>query len=785
MRLDYEKRIAYLGIGEWSRFSLNPIASFYAPFSRSRLKAGQEWHKKSQAETEAILTPSQIDLKAFFEVTIEGHVPCDQWTLKLNGRIDQIITRNRLHSFVEIKTIQEQLPVPEDELITRYSDYFAQLAMYQSIGQHHPDWNDRPIEATLTFIDIHNETIQSVEISSELSAHLIKERHHRLTPFLQSRTDAHLRLKQLNYRPPFQSLRPGQAETKKGLQRLATQYSKIYFQAPTGYGKTGTILEYALDKLKSGLFDRVIYLTGKSTGQIQVRRQLQQMLSGLEGPHFYQMRNQAEHITAQIIEELFDPQDEANRWESARLDMSSLFQDHTVSLDALFKIAASTGIRPYTLSKAILPFAEVWIGDYNYIFAPASRNIFVDQPDFEPAKTLLIIDEAHNLPSRIESAYSHQWVASDWHSIASELQFTLAPPVVHRATANLAAFLDKIPLSECHELTQFYEGVVHLRELNQALQAHSLPWEDLSTFALDNLRDIPRLLKMLEQNTLSYLSWAQSKGTWTLSCLDASTEIAATLNSFGQAVFLSATLDPITDLQQRLGLSGDPNQGILRAEAPWRDHAYQVAIDTRADTRFKQRQQSIPLTADTIARACIANFKPIAVFFPSYKYAEQVARYVRQLAASLSISIQPSGLDLPAQEQFIEESLLTAHALFLVLGTGFTEGIDLLGGRIDFAIVVGPALPEIDAVNQARLQQSNRATREQAFHSTYQIPGIQKINQALGRLVRAPNQNAKILLHGKRFQDSAYHHLLAPEYQSDHYIRTQSDLESWLYSKQR
>ena len=144
-------------------------------------------------------------------------------------------------------------------------------------------------------------------------------------------------------------------------------------------------------------------------------------------------------------------------------------------------------------------------------------------------------------------------------------------------------------------------------------------------------------------------------------------------------------------------------------------------------------------------------------------------------------SWQPKLPDLAAQSAWVEESLKLADALFLVLGSSFAEGIDLLGGRITHAMVVGPALPEVNAVQKARLAALAGLGREAAFRRVYQIPGLQKVNQALGRLVRAPGQHAKVLLHCCRFAEPSYAGLLATDYQMFTEIAAEAELLNWLH----
>ena len=110
-------------------------------------------------------------------------------------------------------------------------------------------------------------------------------------------------------------------------------------------------------------------------------------------------------------------------------------------------------------------------------------------------------------------------------------------------------------------------------------------------------------------------------------------------------------------------------------------------------------------------------------------------------------ALQPRRSELSAQNAWLDGALGEGRALFLVLGSGFAEGIDLLGGRVAHAMVVGPALPEVNPVQKARLAAFAHLGRDAAFDRVYRIPGMQKVNQALGRLVRAPGQSARVLLH--------------------------------------
>jgi Rad3-related DNA helicase len=221
---------------------------------------------------------------------------------------------------------------------------------------------------------------------------------------------------------------------------------------------------------------------------------------------------------------------------------------------------------------------------------------------------------------------------------------------------------------------------------------------------------------------------------------------------------------------------------MLRAKAPWREAAYRVGIDIRIDTTFQHRASYYETTAATVETLHDAAGQAVVVFFPSYAYAENILKSLGTAGSPLQVALQPRSVDLAAQAAWVEESLAQTDALFLVLGSSFAESIDLLGGRVTHAMVVGPALPEVNAIQRTRLSELELAglSRDAAFRRVYQIPGMIKVNQALGRLVRAPGQWARVLLHCRRFADPTYAALLSPEYQRGAQLATGGELAQWL-----
>ena len=137
-----------------------------------------------------------------------------------------------------------------------------------------------------------------------------------------------------------------------------------------------------------------------------------------DGLRSIQMRNRREHriesATHTCTGDTRCEEDLARRWHEADLHPEAFFQSGSFDLEQAKALGRETGICPYALTKSCLPYAEVWIGDVNYCLNPASRNVFEQVYGFNPARTCLIIDEAHNLPRRAADALSHELRATEW-----------------------------------------------------------------------------------------------------------------------------------------------------------------------------------------------------------------------------------------------------------------------------------------------------------------------------------------------------------------------------------
>ncbi len=815
MHIDAPNRQVTLSVGEFAAFTPYTTPGFGGVSAIWRAQLGTEWHQRIQTESAAAGEGMQD------EVSISGSLVWRNWTLNLNGRIDQFKSTGSTCQLREIKTLSEPLPLKQEAILERYPSYPLQLLAYREllIRTSRSDLSRDPTTPPPTPESYHLELL-FVEIGSGLTqAHRLDKSYDTLfvdhldtlVDYLEAKQERLSRLRSLTVRPAYDTPRPGQENIQTELDDAFSQSKVTLLEAPTGYGKTGVAWEYAARRLAAGQCDRVLYLTSKSTGQTEALTRLRALLAKAsnhsENPKsapatFWHIRNKQEHCihhefrcsrqSCPYLAQLHE------KWKTAGLQRLYLLSHDELDLESLRAEGRVTGICPYEIMRAGLGQRDIWIGDYNYLFSPASARLISEQADFDPSRTFLIIDEAHNLPSRVASAYTYEFSVHPVYAALDDLADKQAPAALRANVKTLASLLtggtsstsSAARGSKTEPIDPATEADFRhaLGKISELLTSEPLPYEELQPDTLELLFQISSAHAGQQRGELRHQLWSPTPGVFRFECIDASELIASQLSQYNGALFLSATLTPLESYLDEIGLSDAGGKAESQASypishltpaAPWRNDSYDVAIDLRVDTRFKTRGAHLPTTASSIAAAAEAAGPAIA-FFPSYAYAKQAQEALQFHHPELRVALQPrSGGSLADRNAYLEETLAFHDVLILILGSSYAEGVDTLGGKAGTAIIVSPALPEMNFIQEAK-RQYHEDQGNNGFERAYLHPGIQKVNQALGRLVRSPEHKVKALLHCQRFADPKTKRLLDPLYQSKTYIHEERDLENWL-----
>jgi Rad3-related DNA helicase len=861
MHIDLEKKRASLSVGEFSDFMPGPRDDKGTGSGIWRAQLGSRWHKELQKSADG--GPDQAN----FEIQLKGEIFHQGWVLELNGRIDQLLTQPQRRLLREIKTVLRSLPAEESELRSEYPAYFVQAASYVAILKQSESGETQvllPLAAELLFVEADSGLLQTVPLGIGDEA-LFRAQLDRVVAFLQQRWFSRERLRNMRFRSPFESFRPGQESALEALRStLRTSHKAILLEAPTGFGKTGILLDAALGEMRAGHFERLIYLTSKSTGQLQVLETLQRICEiGVDADrdktalNIWLVRPKSEHCINEVFRCLRETcpylNEISSRWEQSGVQALFVHPESRREIADLREVGKASRICPYEITRAALPFSEVWIGDINYVFDPSVKGLFTEQPGFLPERTLLIVDEAHNLPARVADAYSHKFAYDDAAFLSSELRRLRAPQSLLRPLDEWQQLLKHLPEEKTLRLADEEDALQALDTLARAAALTPLDTINLDGHAAELLWEYQSFAEQQrDQPGLKRHWWSPRQSELSITCIDAADAIGEALRLFGGVLLSSATFGPKGAFASSIGMDSahdaqEPDSlvtlsrkeqkamAVTRAEvheeqpskknsklgvlnkrqtqklftrltnaaellrveeeressalasvfacAPWRDGAYDVAVDLRVDTRFQQRELHYGTTAATLLawHHCSGiDGHPCAVFFPSYAYAESVSAEIARRDPGVRIGTQPRKAGLAEQNDWVKQALVTTDFLFLVLGSSFAEGIDMLGGIVRRAVVVGPALPEVNPIQQSRMELFSPLGRDEAFRRAYQIPGMQKVNQALGRLVRAPGQHARVLLHCSRFAEESYQNLLLPEYRQATRIADDRELLAWF-----
>ena len=268
MQFSLEQRTATLSVGEFSDFALGPRESGGGAQGLWRAQLGQHWHNELRARTEKEhAVDGAVPAEVQFEIPIEGRLTRGGWTFLLGGRIDQIVpswnpikeglpsealAKEGGSTLREIKTVTRALPATEDELRADYPEYFLQLATYAVLKRGQ---GTAAARAELVFVETSSGLAQSVALTPFDEA-LVLHQLDSIVAFLNQRLRATERRRALAFHPAFTDLRPGQETIQADLAAAFARSPIVLFEAPTGYGKTGCALEFALTQLRSGRCSR-------------------------------------------------------------------------------------------------------------------------------------------------------------------------------------------------------------------------------------------------------------------------------------------------------------------------------------------------------------------------------------------------------------------------------------------------------------------------------------------------------------------------------------------------
>lgn len=558
---------------------------------------------------------------------------------------------------------------------------------------------------------------------------------------------------------PYPQYRRGQRQMAVAVYRMIEQGEGILIEAPTGIGKTLASIFPSVKAMGQGLIKGIYYATGRNTHKLLARDA--HLLLKKRG-----LRMKSVVLTARekiCINEVFECNPTACPYAKGHYDrvlegVMDLYQREDVfDLQALQDCGKKHRVCPFELALDMSDLSELIIGDYNYIFHPKGYIQRLMERKSRTMKMALLVDEAHNLTDRGREMYSQDLSAGEI-SLLFEGKF---PKRLQLAAED--AFDEVRLLSPQGELSheklpgKCTAALLHLQEeMGRYLaQLEEEPREDVMELYF-RLSDFLHLLDFY--NPRDFTIFVPRPQVLEILCLNPAQVLKNRRDRFKSCIYFSATLRPFSYHRE---IFGEEEAKVMAIPSPFDPGQLLILHVPEISTKYSQREVSLPRVVEYMRHFTGAHRGNYLYFFPSYAYLELVQR---ESHWDEHQHIQSTDFTEREREEFIERFFTgeETHG-YAVMGGAFSEGIDLKGEALEGAVIVTIALP---AINPRRNLIQRRYTLEgkNGFDYAYTIPGMMKVLQAAGRIIRSEEDRGALLLLDQRFQEEKIRSLLPREW---------------------
>ena len=691
------------------------------------------------------------------EVPVRGRVEGEHITLEIIGRIDALYERDGVTVIEEIK-LAPVMGVPEEPV----REHRAQAICYGYLLEVE--------QAVIRVQYVQQDGAEVIAFEENLSRDELRRECMALAaPYLamaeQRAAWRGLRDTSIRELPfPYGGYRAGQREMAVQVYWAVKVKKRLFAQAPTGTGKTAAALFPALKALGEGRTGQIFYLTARTTAGKNATATIQRMRKG-------GLRLRVLTLTAK--EKTCGPRGLAEGDVPAwRCDILACPYAHGFfdrlpgalsdmrgrddwSREAVEAVAEAHGVCPFEFALSLCEEADAVICDYNYAFDPGARIRRVFQ---WTTNLTLLVDEAHNLPDRARDMLS----ATLESDRLREIRRTVGKAAGRRVP--LYGFLTRmIRFVEAQELGVLQTPPEELQPLlvccmDAALQvAGEVPLGDLTRMLVASLATLERF-----DETYRVMTERQGKRCCvTLYCLDPAPYLREVTKKLRGAVFFSATLTPLPAWRESIG--GTEEDGLLALPSPFPQENLLV-LRHAVSTRYRDRERTVAKVADAIVAMVSARPGNYLACFPSYAYLQQVQEAVEAADEKIILHVQRGGMDDGARAEYLAAFVPRDTGVLLgmvVLGGAFGEGVDLPGERLSGVAVVGVGLPQVCQERELLRAYYDLSDRD-GFAHAYRFPGMNKVLQAVGRVIRTEVDRGVALLIDDRFLAGEYASLMPP-----------------------
>lgn len=711
------------------------------------------------------------------EVHLEAEIPYGDLIFAVEGRCDGLIMGDGPVMIDEIKSTSGNLDDIQEDT---YPVHWAQAKMYAYMyAKLH---GDAEMAVQLTYCQIPTGNIKRfqrtfgfeelerfvLEVAEAYAPYAILLREH------AERRDVSIR--DLVF--PFPAYRTGQRKLMGAVYKTIGESRRLFAKAPTGIGKTISTLFPSIKAIGEGTIQRIFYLTAKTITRTAAEEAVALMKSG--GLHMHT-------VTLTAKDKICFGEEEGCGQESCAFSEGYYDRINGAILDLLQHETSITRpvIEAYARKHRVCPFefsldaayaADAVICDYNYVFDP--RVSFKRMPEEVKKRSVLLVDEAHNLVDRARGMFS----AELRKSMFLEIQRTYkeSNPGLYQAakTVNNRFIVFRKVSNEEERIVGTHQPEMMDELLEDfVLHAEAELMTGKSGEEVEQLLECYfaaqaylRISKLYDERFVTYAEMEGNEVFLKLFCLDPSYLLQQAGKNYRSTVLFSATLTPLMYYRDMLG--AEEEDYSLSIPSPFSHEQLDVRL-MPVSTRYKDRDRNKDAIVNMLDK--LVKEKPVntLIFLPSYPYMQDVYDGFTLLNPAARTLLQGHAMREDERELFLDSFQADAEVPligFAVMGGIFSEGIDLKGDRLASVVVIGVGLPQLSFENNIIKEYFDR-NEKNGYDYAYVYPGMNKVLQAGGRLIRSEQDRGTLVLVDDRFQNRQYHALLPEEWR--HYRRLQ------------
>ena len=759
-----EKPIVRISVRNLVEFILRngDLVSGSGTADKEAMLKGSRLHRKIQKQMGSHYQP---------EVSLKKDTEYDDLILRVEGRADGIFLQDEQFCIDEIKGVYKKLELMEEPVLV----HRAQALCYAWIYLDAHDLEKIDIQMTYAHLDTEvikrfRETLTRAELK-QWYEELTDSYHKWLAYQIEWRKKRNESMENLEF--PFE-YRKGQREMVSGIYHAISKKEQIFIQAPTGVGKTMSAVFPAVRAIGQGMAETVFYLTARTITRTVAQDAFEILRD--RGLLFKVITITAKEKLCFCDKPECDPEKcpyakgHYDRINDAVYELWTTEQ--SFDRETLLRHAQKWQVCPFEMSLDLAIWMDGVICDYNYVFDPnvCLKRFFGENVS---GNYLFLIDEAHNLVDRGREMYSASICLND---VIETRKFV--KPYSQKLWKKLGKVKKQMEelRQNCGEWkVEENAGVLPISllsvqgELDQFLEES--PAQEVVDGILDfyfEVRDFLNISELVDDNYVVYTAFDENGRFYMkLFCVNPAENLQKCLDKGNSTVFFSATLLPLQYYRKMLSTRSE-NFGMY-VESPFEQKKRCLMICRDVSSKYTRRgYEEYRKIAEYIARMSWQKKGNYMVFFPSYRLMEDVYQ-VYQDEFSVSwvrcISQHASMTELEREEfleEFTEETEETLVG-FCVMGGIFSEGIDLIGDRLIGAAVVGTGLPQVNCEREI-LKGYYDEKGEQGFDYAYRYPGMNKVLQAAGRVIRTKEDTGAILLMDERFLNRDYRNLFPREW---------------------